>query len=144
MVDLSGGEHVDNETLECLEAFLRYCKNNDILVIGFTPPFAPSVYNRMITSGNYGYLTEIDPLCEELFTEYGYEYYSYMSGMISEADDSYYIDGFHGSEVIYACIIKDMMAHNSSIGQYIDEDRLDELLDDPHNHLMLEKFVHED
>ena len=47
------------------------------MVLGFTPPFAPSVYNRMIASGNYGYLDEISPRCEKIFEEYGYEYFDY-------------------------------------------------------------------
>lgn len=136
-------EHIDDETFEYLEVFLKYCKDNDIEVIGFAPPFAPSVYNKMIESGNYGYLTEIDPLCEQLFAKYSYEYYSYVCGDVLGTDDSYYIDGFHGSEVVYANIIKDMLNHHSSIREYINEDVLDALLEDPYSNLLLEEFEHE-
>lgn len=136
------GEHIDNETLEYLENFLRYCRSNDIEVIGFVPPFAPSVYNRMVESGKYGYLFEIDPVCEKLFGEYGYEYYSYMGGAALGADDSYFIDGFHGGEVMYAYIIKDMLGHNSNIRQYINEDKLNDLLAGCYSNLLLEELMH--
>ena len=138
------GEHVDYETYEYLDTFLKYCYENNITVIGFTPPFAPSVYNKMIASGKYGYLTEIDDMCEQLLAKYDYEYYSYMSGDILGTEDSYYVDGFHGSEVVYAYIIKDMLSHQSSIGQYIDEDRLNDLLNNSYSNLTLEKLMHED
>ena len=64
-----------------------------------------------------------------------------MCGDVLGTDDSYYIDGFHGSEVVYANIIKDMLNHHSSIGEYINEDALDDLLENPYSNLLLEEFV---
>lgn len=118
------GDHVDGETYGYLMELLRYCKENGIEVVGIAPPFAPSVYDKMITSGNYGYLFEISPMCNELFMKYDYKYFDYMDGSTLEVDDTYFIDGFHGGEVVYAYILQDMIEKGSSISRFVDADRL--------------------
>lgn len=136
------GVHIDDETCEYLKAFLEYCDENGITVIGFTPPFAPSVYDRMIASGNYGYLNEISPRCEEIFEDYGYEYFNYTDISMLNADDAYFLDGFHGSEVAYAYMVQDMIAQGSCLREYVDVEELEELLDNRYSELMLKGFVH--
>ena len=122
------GNHIDEDTLRQLENLLSYCKDNDIRVIGFLAPFAPSIYDLMDESGNYGYLGEINPACTELFNKYGFEFYDYMDGGKLDLTDEYFIDGFHGSEIVYGNILKDMVAHNSSVEKYVDIGRIDELI----------------
>lgn len=136
------GNHIDEETCGCLGKFLGYCRDNDIEVIGFAPPFAPGVYERMASSGNYGYLSEISPACRELFGKYGYMYFDYMDASGLRVDDTYFVDGFHGSEVVYARIIQDMVGKGSCIREYVDEDRLMSLLENRVSNLMMEDFVH--
>ena len=131
------GNHVDPETNEKLAEVLKYCRDNGMEVIGFATPFAPSVYNKMMASGNYGYMTEISPVCANLFSEYGYMYFDYMDGTVLDLDDTYYVDGFHGGEVVYAHIVNDMINKGSCLREYIDEDRLNELLVDCKNSLFL-------
>lgn len=131
------GEHADHETYEYLAEFLKYCKDNGIEAVGFATPFAPSVYHKMIESGNYGYLAEISPRCRELFDEYGYMYFDYMDSTVLELDDTYYIDGFHGSEVAYANIMSDMVDKGSSLKEYIDENKLNELFANCNSSLLL-------
>lgn len=122
------GEHADQETQGYLNEFLRYCKENGIEVVGFAPPFAPCVYERMTESGNYGYLSEIEPVCSELFEQYGYTYLDYTDGAVLGLDDTYFVDGFHGSEVVYALIMKDMADRGTSLGKYIDTEKLEDTL----------------
>ena len=136
------GEHVDNETCEYLSALLGYCKENHIVVFGFTPPYAPSVYNRMVQSGNYGYLSEIRGECEAVFKEYGYEYFDYTNVAEEGLDDTYFLDGFHGSEVAYALIVKNMVERDSRIGSFVDIEKLDHLLKKRKNHMMLQDYIH--
>ncbi len=122
------GNHIDEDTLKQLENLLSYCKDNDIRVIGFLAPFAPSIYDLMDETGNYGYLGEINPACTELFNKYGFEFYDYMDGGKLDLTDEYFIDGFHGSEIVYGNILKDMVAHNSSVEKYVDIGQIDELI----------------
>lgn len=138
------GEHIDSETVILLEELLKYCKENDINVIGFAPPFAPSVYNKMINSEHYGYIHEITPACEELFAKYDFEYYSYMDGMALGMDDTYFLDGFHGSEVVYGRIIQDMIAEGSDIGKYVNKEKLNGLIKERYSSFLLQEFIHKD
>lgn len=136
------GEHVDDKTYEYLAELLEYCSENGITVIGFTPPFAPSIYNRMIASGNYGYLKEISPRCKLLFEEYGYEYYDYTDVSALAIDGAYFVDGIHGGEVAYAYMVQDMIVQGSCLREYVDVDVLNELLDNRYSTLLLKELIH--
>lgn len=114
------GEHVDQDTFVQLENLLSYCKERNILVVGFLTPYAPAIYDVMINSGNYNYLNEIVPACVELFDRYEYEFYNYMDGEDLGATDDYFIDGFHGSEILYGHILEDMILNGSRLKRYAD------------------------
>lgn len=136
------GDHVDDKTYEYLEVLLEYCNENGIMVIGFAPPFAPSVYDRMIDSGNYGYLGEISPKCEEIFGQYGYEYFDYTDISVLGVGDAYFVDGFHGGEVAYAYMVEDMLVQESCLRKYVNEELLKELLDNRYSEFLLKEFIH--
>lgn len=133
------GSQIDTETLVMLDELLKYCKSNGIAVIGFSPPFAPTIYKTMLDSGNYGYLSEIAPACEKLFKKYGFEFYDYLDGAALNVNDAYFVDGFHGSEVAYGYMIKDMADRHSILDKYIDSGRFEHLLDNAYNGLVFKK-----
>ena len=136
------GSNIDNETYECLEELLDYCKQNNIEVIGFAPPLAPSIYNKMVQSGNYGYLHEIAPACEQLFKRYDFLYVDYTDGAVLGVDDTYFLDGFHGSDVVYAYIINDLLERDSRLNEYIDKAKLNKMIDVHYDNLQLDYYVH--
>lgn len=136
------GEHADEKTCGHLETFLRYCKGRGIQVIGFAPPFAPSVYDRITASGKYGYLDEMNAKCGELFWKYGYEYFDYTNVSALGVDDSYFVDGFHGSSVVYACMTKDMVGQGRALKGYVREEKLEKLLGERYNNKMLKDLIH--
>ena len=121
-------DHIDPETLVQLENFLAYCRENHIEVVGFLTPYPPAVYHAMKDSGHYAYLDEIEPACSELFRRFDYEFYNYMSVENFPVDDDFFVDGIHGSEVLYAYIAQDMADQGSVLSSHIDTDVLDGLL----------------
>lgn len=127
------GRDIDEDTLIQLESLLSYCKEHDITVIGFLAPFAPSIYSIMEDSGNYNYLNEIAPACNKIFSKYGYEFYDYMDGAILEVTDEYFVDGFHGSEIVYGRIIEKMIENDSDIKQYADLDNIKYLIENAYS-----------
>ncbi|MBQ3799689.1 MAG: hypothetical protein II837_05270 [Treponema sp.] len=129
------GEHIDGDTLVQLENLLSYCKEKNITVIAFLPPFAPTVYDAMEKSGNYQYLTEIVPACKKVFNSYGFEFFDFIDGAFLGSDDDF-IDGFHGSEIVYARIIERMAAGGSCIGKYVDLGRIETLLENAYSGLV--------
>lgn len=135
------GKDIDEDTLRLLDSLLSYCKDKGITVVGFIPPFAPSIYTVMVNSGNYDYLSKIAPACQEIFRKYEFEFFDYQDGATLGKTDDYYVDGFHGSEVIYGLIVQDMVKKGSVLKGCVDMKRLEELLREPYSGLV---FVNPD
>ena len=90
------------------------------------PPYAPSVYERMAESGNYGYFDWIIPILTELCEPYGYEVYdfSYMPDTLDEE----YVDGYHGSDRVYARLALHLAEESETLAGLIDTDYLNAAL----------------
>ena len=129
------GNHIDADTLAQLKNLLDYCSEKGIRVIGLLPPFAPSVYNKMIRSGNYGYFSEIGPACQKLFSTYNFEIYDFADSNCLMVTDDFFLDGFHGSEVVYGKILQDLTRQESIISKYIDESMADKILNNAYDGL---------
>ncbi len=129
------GDEIDPDTITQLENLLEYCSNNNIYVIGFTAPFAPMVYKRMADSGNYGYLQGIYEACYNSFGKHGFDFYGYLNGNEIGLSDDYFTDGYHGSEVAYGMIVKDMIDKGSLLSEYVDRNVLNSLIDNRYNGL---------
>ena len=54
---------------------MGFCRKNQIEVVAFIPPFAPSVIDKMEEGGNHTYLAKVAPSVQEIFDVYGYEFY---------------------------------------------------------------------
>lgn len=132
------GKHIDEDTLIQLENFLGHCKENGIYVIGYLAPFAPSIYQTMEENGHYGYLKEISPACTEMFRKYGYSYYDYADGSVLGVTDDFFLDGFHGSEVVYAVMIRDMISDDEILNQCINKSKLESLINSAYSGMVFE------
>lgn len=133
------GDQIDNRSIGYLEEFLDYCSYNNIYVVGYLTPFAPMVYQEMKESGNYEYLEEIPSVCDLLFKKYGFHFFDYKDGGTLGVTDAYFIDGFHGSEVLYGMLMKDMSSNDNELKQYVDTAKLETLLSAPYNELLFEQ-----
>ena len=101
------GSEIDYNQFELLQNILEYCKNKNIIVFGFTPPFAPSVIKK-IKLNNYDY-TFIDKSIIEinkLFIKYNFYYKDFTDYDLF--DDSFYLDGSHSNRNVYYQILKDL------------------------------------
>lgn len=132
------GDTVSAETVEKLSCLLEYCYDREIYVIGFIPPFAPAVYDKMINSGNYEYLSKVYDACVSLFKSFDFELYDYTSPSVLNVDDSFFVDGFHGSEIVYALIIKNMAAQNSRVKEHLDGSALNQWIENRSSNLAFE------
>ena len=122
------GDHIDSETIKLLDNLLAYCEGSGIYVVGFTAPLAPGIYERMEHSGNYGYLDEIVPECNRIFSEHGFGLYDYLDGESLGYGDEYYVDGFHGGDIVYAEIVKRIAEHVTEVAFCVDYDLLLEIV----------------
>ena len=122
------GQEIEIETIKQLTSLLQYCVKHNIYVIGFLPPFAPSVCKRMKDSGNYSYIDKIPASCKEIFDAYGYECYNYTNNEGLTVIDDNFIDGFHGSDIVYGKILNNMIKHKSRINLYLDTMKVNSLI----------------
>jgi hypothetical protein len=109
------GNFTDKKAFRQLDHLLKYCRDNNIFVVAFLPPFAEKVYKKMGTSKNYLYLNEILPLSKKLFNKYGFEIYDFSSISTVNSSDSETIDGFHGSEKTYLKLLIKILETNSRL-----------------------------
>lgn len=116
------GDMPDETMLEYTEFLLRWCEQNQIQVTAILPPYAPTVWQAMQDSGHYAYIDGILPALEPLFARYGGEIFNYS--FLPETQDAQYIDGFHGSDRVYAVVCARLARDSALMGRYFDADAL--------------------
>ena len=99
---LSTAKRRFGESLAQTEALLAFCARAGIEVTAFLPPYAPSVWQRMQETGQYGYIPAAFASLETMFARYGFEVFNYS--YLPETNDSQYVDGFHGSDRVYGAV----------------------------------------
>lgn len=115
------GDSVCQNSVKMLDRFLAYCYNHSIEVIAYFPPYAPAVWEKMIATGNYSYMTQIDKAVRPLFEKYNYTLYDFSDGESFGSNDAEFIDGFHGSEKTYLRMMLEMVRKDSFIGSYFED-----------------------
>ncbi len=101
------GSEIDQNQLKILKKILRYCKKKKIILFGFFPPFAPSVFKKMKSDKyNYTFIEKSKIEIEHLFSEYNYQFKDFTE--YDYFDDSFFLDGSHCNRNVYYQIIKDL------------------------------------
>ncbi len=120
------GEKINLDIVNQMEALLAYCKKNEIRVIGFEPPFAASVVKKLAEKGEeYKYMNEIPVKMLDVFQKYQFEFYDYSDvSDLGCGENSFFIDGFHGSDAVYIKMFQDMIEQGSCLKEYCDLDEL--------------------
>jgi hypothetical protein len=99
------GETLDEHALAELERLLDFAKAHQIKIVGFVPPFAPSVLDRMRASGHYGYFALMAARLVPAFGRRGFALLDLTDPAALSASDHEFIDGFHGSAKTYLRIL---------------------------------------
>lgn len=109
------GNELSKNRVAILYKILELIKNNNTKIIVFIPPIANATYKKM-EGYQYGFVDTF----RELIKSLNVENYDYHNLPVVTQNDCEYIDGFHGGDVIYSRILKDMYDNNSSISKYIE------------------------
>jgi hypothetical protein len=113
-------DKADTTVTDAIDSFLSSCTEKGVAVIAILPPFAPSVYEKMNESGHYQYLRQIPESLSAVFGKYGNCFlYDYTDMGQMGVQDHDFIDGFHGSEVIYNYLMKDIAHKNAVLSQFL-------------------------
>jgi hypothetical protein len=116
---------------------LNYCRENNIHVIGFLPPFADKVYDKMLETGNYDYLGDLPSQLKSVFADSGFEFYNFPYVSSCNSSDAEVIDGLHGGEITYARMLVYMLESGSKLNKVADLEKLKYDIENPVNRYLL-------
>lgn len=122
-------DNADSTLTTAIDDFLSRCVARNIRVVGFLPPFAPLVYRTMQETGKYGYMSQLYGMLSAVFDKYeGCSLYDFTDVTDMGAHNYDFDDGFHGAEIIYNNIIREMVSRDSTLARFfVSEQEMDKL-----------------
>ena len=123
------GDQADSSMVSAVDDFLNQCVARKIRVVAFLPPFAPYVYRRMQETGKYGYMSKLYDMLRPLFDRHeGCSLYDFTDVTDTGAHNYDFDDGFHGSEIIYNGMIRQVVRQDSTLAPFfVTEQEMDRL-----------------
>ena len=123
------GDQADSSMVSVVDDFLNQCVARKIKVVAFLPPFAPYVYQRMQETGKYGYMSKLYDMLRPLFDQHeGCSLYDFTDVTDTGAHNYDFDDGFHGPEIIYNGMIRQMVRQDSTLVPFfVSEPEMDRL-----------------
>lgn len=118
------GEEINPKALEELEKLLAFCKNHNIYLIGFLPPFAEGVQTKMDETGQYGYVKGIYDASKAIFDKNEFEFWDLSDLSTFGSSDKEVIDGHHGGEATYLKMLVYMLENGSKLSKHADAEQL--------------------
>ena len=118
----------DPRLLQELGRFLDEAKRRGIHVIGFIPPFAPSVDDAMARSGRYTYIPRLFPAIEPIFRARGFTAMDFTDRRQIGIDDGGVVDGVHAPERAQSPRLSALLDADPELGKYTDHALLASLL----------------
>lgn len=110
---------LDEASVQELESFLKLAAERNIRVIGFLPPYPPSVYATLFEDAtNYPYIFSLHARLRPLFTTRGFSFYDFSDSAAFGSSDEEMIDLIHGSEKTYARLFLKMAEKDSILAPY--------------------------
>jgi hypothetical protein len=113
------GNELPKNRVETLYKIIKLIEENDTKIILIIPPIANDVYRKM-KNYQYGFVDKF----RELINSLNEENYDYHNPSVISKDDCEFVDGFHGGDVFFNRILKNMHDNNSSISKYIKTDNV--------------------
>ncbi|MDJ1496546.1 hypothetical protein QNI19_26670 [Cytophagaceae bacterium DM2B3-1] len=115
------GKELSEKSLHELDKFLSECKKRNIYVVGFLPPFANSVVNKIHSmKDKYSYLSLLSPEIQPIFSKYNFNFFDYTDISSLGAQDIEFIDGFHGCEKAYLRLFINMVENDTHLQKIAD------------------------
>lgn len=118
---------VDTSSINTLKRIRDFLKTKNIITVYFLPPFANTIYKKLISEFDYAGIMELQQKLEFLNSS-SKCFYSFQSFDALNETDSCALDGFHGSERVYAHILMNIANNNPSISKFINRELISKKL----------------
>ncbi len=118
------GTEVSSKSISEIEYFLSECRDRNIHVIGFLPPFSGFIYHKLLSMHQkYAYIFNIYPSLKKIFDKYNYHIFDYTDIVTINSTDEEAIDGFHMSEKAYLKLFIEMAKTDTSLKRLAQDER---------------------
>ncbi|MEK7643713.1 MAG: hypothetical protein AAB390_00205 [Patescibacteria group bacterium] len=112
------GDEISENSIAILAEFLKYCRNRNIQVIGFLPPYAQEIYDKMKLSGKYRYVFKLEEKLKSIFKKNNFSFFDFSDLRSFEGETDEIVDGLHASEAAYRKLFLKMAEADSKLKAY--------------------------
>ncbi|MDO8602212.1 MAG: hypothetical protein Q7R62_03800 [bacterium] len=121
------GQEISSGALSELKSILSQAKERNIYVVGFSPPFAPPVYEKIKSISDlakYGYMSAIPATFKALFDSYGFGYFNFTDPKSLNLTSAQFADGTHTTERGSLMLLIKMIEADPTLKKYTDMNSL--------------------
>lgn len=130
----ASAERVHPKAIEEVDGFLELCKEHQIHVVGFFPPYPNKVYRRFAEErAEFPHVFEIQGLLEPVFVKHGFLLFDFSDIALLGSNDFETFDGYHASETAYLKIMDKMVAAEPLLENVMDMNIMRSLLSNPYS-----------
>lgn len=129
--DFYYGARISEEQLETLRDILALCKERGITALGIVPPYAPALYEEMVSEHDaYGKTAkDLPKTLGTVFSEYGFSVFDYSNARAVGITDTEFIDPGHASDKAYLRILIDIARRSPELREYVSIQTMQNILD---------------
>lgn len=125
------GDAIDCSQLNYVRDLISFCEDKGMELVLFLPPFAPSVWHEMVSCGKYDYVVTLSEELSKICNARDVAFFDFTSQTEIVFNDSEMLDGFHGSERVYARMLLRIAQEGGHLKKYIAVEKIE-------NRMMLE------
>ena len=122
------GQEVAPTALAELDRLLRRCRERQIHLIAFLPPYAHVAYERLQATGRHQYIFAIEPLARPIFERHGFTLHNYSDLGALNIPDTESFDVYHPTEKGALRLFLQIIAAEPVLQRYCDPVTLQEAL----------------
>lgn len=123
------GDTVWALAVERMQWVLQWAQQNDVLIVGFLPPYMPTLWGEYGSDPRNSYLSATRDTLQMLFSEHGFPLFDYSDASVLGATDEDFFDGWHASERVTLQMVIDMARQVPALQVYSDPDALQHIHD---------------
>lgn len=118
-------DYINESAVKEFDLFLKESNRRGIYVVGFLPPFAPTVYRSLLAdTSRFPYIFKLSQTLQPIFKEHGFGFFDFSDPATISSPDAEFMDGNHGLQKTYLRILITIAETDKKLQQFTNTDRL--------------------